>query len=104
MEKTNNIVTLEKRLQEIINDAKKEYFVEEHQTKAIMISTHILDEVPEVCNKCLIINNGQKIFDVLYNAFEDSNFHSFNEEFEELFFEKLEEDRLRSKQAEAVNE
>lgn len=22
--------------------------------------------------------NGQKIFDVLYNAFEDSNFHSFN--------------------------
>ena len=30
------------------------------KTKAIIISTHILDEVPEVCNKCLIINNGQK--------------------------------------------
>ena len=27
------------------------------KTKAIIISTHILDEVPEVCNKCLIINN-----------------------------------------------
>ena len=26
------------------------------KTKAIIISTHILDEVPEVCNKCLIIN------------------------------------------------
>ena len=36
------------------------------KTKAIIISTHILDEVPEVCNKCLIINNGQKIFAVSY--------------------------------------
>ena len=27
------------------------------KTKAIIISTHILDEVPEVCNKCLIIND-----------------------------------------------
>jgi len=33
------------------------------KTKAIIISTHILDEVPEVCNKCLIINNGKKIFE-----------------------------------------
>ena len=32
-------------------------------TKAIIISTHILDEVPEVCNKCLIINDGQKVFE-----------------------------------------
>ncbi len=31
--------------------------------KAIIISTHILDEVPEVCNKCLIINNGKKKFE-----------------------------------------
>ena len=31
------------------------------KTKAIIISTHILDEVPEVCNKCLIINDGQKV-------------------------------------------
>ena len=27
--------------------------------------------------------DGQKIFDVSYNAFEDSNFHSFNEKFEQ---------------------
>ena len=33
------------------------------KTKAIIISTHILDEVPEVCNKCLIINNGEKVFE-----------------------------------------
>ena len=33
------------------------------RTKAIIISTHILDEVPEVCNKCLIINNGEKVFE-----------------------------------------
>ena len=33
------------------------------KTKAIIISTHILDEVPEVCNKCLIINAGQKLFE-----------------------------------------
>ena len=89
---------LEKRLQEIINDAKKEYFVEEHQTKASDEETlGIL--ISKFCQW-----NGNKIFRVSYNAFEDSNFHSFNEEFEELFFEKLEEDRLKSKQAEAVNE
>ena len=33
------------------------------KTKAIIISTHILDEVPEVCNKCLIISDGQKVFE-----------------------------------------
>ena len=33
------------------------------KTTAIIISTHILDEVPEVCNKCLIINDGQKVFE-----------------------------------------
>ena len=33
------------------------------KTKAIIISTHILDEVPEVCNKCLIINDGLKVFE-----------------------------------------
>ena len=33
------------------------------KTKAIIISTHILDEVPEVCNKCLIIDQGEKKFE-----------------------------------------
>ena len=31
--------------------------------KTIIISTHILDEVPEVCNQCLVIDNGKKIFE-----------------------------------------
>ena len=29
--------------------------------------------------------DGQKIFDTSYNAFEDSNFHSFNEKFDNLW-------------------
>ena len=33
------------------------------KNKAIIISTHILDEVPEVCNRCLIISNGEKRFE-----------------------------------------
>jgi len=35
--------------------------------------------------------NGQTIFDVAYNAFEDANFHSFNEKFEELWEKSLEQ-------------
>ena len=31
--------------------------------KAIIISTHIIDEVPEVCTKCIIINDGKKVFE-----------------------------------------
>tara|TARA_B100001057_G_C22804034_1_gene932594 strand:- start:399 stop:641 length:243 start_codon:yes stop_codon:yes gene_type:complete len=31
--------------------------------------------------------NGQKIFDVLYNAFEDSNFHSFNSKMKQIWKE-----------------
>ena len=33
------------------------------EKKMILISTHILEEVPEVCNRCLIINKGKKIYD-----------------------------------------
>jgi len=33
--------------------------------------------------------DGQKIFDTSYNAFEDSNFHSFNESFEKLWDKSL---------------
>ena len=29
--------------------------------------------------------DGKKIFETSYNAFEDSNFHSFNEQFESLW-------------------
>jgi|SRR6056300_898273 hypothetical protein len=33
--------------------------------------------------------DGKKIFDASYNAFEDSNFHSFNEGFEKLWTKEV---------------
>ena len=54
------------------------------QTKAIIISTHILDEVPEVCNKCLIINNGQKIFEGTPNQLKRKIGKTLDEKFRKL--------------------
>ena len=51
------------------------------KTKAIIISTHILDEVPEVCNKCLIINNGQKIFEGTPNQLKKKIGKTLDEKF-----------------------
>ncbi len=33
------------------------------KNKCILISTHILEEVEEVCNRCIIIGHGQKLFE-----------------------------------------
>ncbi len=33
------------------------------QTKCILISTHILEEVEEICDRCIIIGNGKKLFE-----------------------------------------
>jgi ABC-type Na+ transport system ATPase subunit NatA len=33
------------------------------ENKAIIISTHILEEVDAVCNKCAIIDGGKVIYD-----------------------------------------
>ncbi len=54
------------------------------KTKAIIISTHILDEVPEVCNKCLIINNGQKIFEGTPNQLKKKIGKTLDEKFRKL--------------------
>ena len=54
------------------------------KTKAIIISTHILDEVPEVCNKCLIINNGQKIFEGTPNQLKRKIGKTLDEKFRKL--------------------
>ena len=35
--------------------------------------------------------DGDQIFNTAYSAFEDSNFHSFNEKFEELWKKSLEQ-------------
>ena len=54
------------------------------QTKAIIISTHILDEVPEVCNKCLIINNGEKVFEGTPTQLKRKLGKSLDEKFRKL--------------------
>lgn len=33
------------------------------KTKCILISTHILEEVEEICDRCIIIGNGRKLFE-----------------------------------------
>ena len=54
------------------------------KTKAIIISTHILDEVPEVCNKCLIINDGQKVFEGSPSQLKKKIGKSLDEKFRKL--------------------
>ena len=54
------------------------------RTKAIIISTHILDEVPEVCNKCLIINDGQKVFEGTPSQLKKKIGKSLDEKFRKL--------------------
>jgi len=72
------------KLKKIIDLAKKEIFVEEFQNKVSDAETlGIL--VSQFCKW-----NGKDIFKVAYNAFEDSNFHSFNEKFEKLWLKNEE--------------
>ena len=54
------------------------------KTKAIIISTHILDEGPEVCNKCLIINNGEKVFEGTPTQLKRKLGKSLDEKFRKL--------------------
>ena len=54
------------------------------KTKAIIISTHILDEVREVCNKCLIINNGEKVFEGTPTQLKRKLGKSLDEKFRKL--------------------
>ena len=54
------------------------------KTKAIIISTHILDEVPEVCDKCLIINDGQKVFEGTPSQLKKKIGKSLDEKFRKL--------------------
>ena len=52
--------------------------------KAIIISTHILDEVPEVCNKCLIISEGKKVFEGTPNQLRRKVGKSLDEKFRKI--------------------
>lgn len=66
-------------LKKIINDTKKVAFTNPEQATDEEALGLI---VSKFCGY-----NGQKIFDVLYNAFEDSNFHSFNSKMEQTWNE-----------------
>ncbi|WP_370661004.1 hypothetical protein [Psychrosphaera algicola] len=45
--------------------------------KIVIVSTHILEEVTAVCNRAVIIANGQKIFDGTPNELQNkSSFHN----------------------------
>lgn len=66
-------------LKKIINDTKKVAFTNPEQAT----DEDALGLI--VSNLCGY--NGQKIFDVLYSAFEDSNFHKFNSKMEQTWTE-----------------
>ena len=54
------------------------------KSKAIIISTHILDEVPEVCNKCLIIDAGEKKFEGTPNQLKRKIGKTLDEKFRKI--------------------
>jgi len=69
------------KLKEIIDKAKKEIFVKGYESKFID------EETMGVLLSQYFEWNGRSIYKVAYNAFEDSNFHSFNEKFVDLWEE-----------------
>jgi hypothetical protein len=72
------------KLKEIIDQAKKEIFVKGYE------STFIDEETMGVLLSQYFKWDGRSIYKVAYNAFEDSNFHSFNEKFVDLWHEREE--------------
>ena len=69
----------ENDLKKIIKDTKEFAFTNpkqatDEQTLGLIVS--------KICQY-----DGQKIFEVLYSAFEDSNFHSFNSKMEKVWKE-----------------
>ena len=71
--------SFENKLKSILDDAKKEYFCKSYQDKATYEETLGL-LVSKFCEW-----DGNKIFKVSTEAFEDSNFHTFNEKFNDLW-------------------
>ena len=70
-------MTIKEKLKKLIEQQKKESFINPNQIKdsealGIMISQFFEWD-------------GQKIFNSAYYAFEDSNFHTFNEKFDRLW-------------------
>ena len=70
-------MAIKNELKKLIEEQKKQSFTDPSQATdcdalGIMISQYLEW-------------NGDQIFKVSYNAFEDSNYHSFNNKFEDLF-------------------
>ena len=75
--KGNNKMTIRQKLKQLIEEQKKESFVDPSTTTdsealGLMISQYFKWD-------------GKEIFDTSYFGFEDSNYHTFNEKFEELW-------------------
>ena len=51
------------------------------QEKIILLSTHIMQEIPKICNRVLVINNGGLVDDKLLNSQEDKKI-----DFDEYFY------------------
>ena len=73
------VVLIYNKLKSILDDAKKQYFTDDYQDKATYEETLGL-LVSKFCKW-----DGNKIFKVSTEAFEDSNFHTFNEKFNDLW-------------------
>jgi len=69
------------KLKEIIDQTKKEIFVKGYESKFIE------QETMGVLLSQYFKWDGRSIYKVAYNAFEDSNFHNFNEKFVDLWEE-----------------
>lgn len=67
----------------LIEEVKRRVFEKDYQDKVTN------EEVLGIIISKFSEWDGQKIKDIMYNAFEDSNFHSFNAKLDELWKEEV---------------
>jgi len=72
-------MSINDKLKNLLDEAKEQYFIDDYVSKASYEETLGL-LISKFCKW-----DGNKIFKVSTSAFEDSNFHTFNEKFEELW-------------------
>jgi hypothetical protein len=73
-------MTIKQKLKQLIEEQKQKSFVSPKQITDEEVLGLLISQYLEW--------NGKKIFDTSYFAFEDSNFHSFNEKFENIWREQ----------------
>tara|TARA_R110002012_G_scaffold312192_1_gene522376 strand:+ start:495 stop:761 length:267 start_codon:yes stop_codon:yes gene_type:complete len=79
-------MSLNDKLKNLLDEAKEQYFIDDYKNEASYEETLGL-LISKFCKW-----HGEKIFKVSTSAFEDSNFHSFNEKFEELWKETMDKE------------